>query len=129
MLIVDTDVMIDILRGYKPALEWLKSLKDEEILIPGFVVMELIQGCRNKKEQNRIEKEILKYEILWPTPEICEEALKTFSKFHLSKGIGIIDSLIAQLSVSLRIPLCTFNHKHYNFVPGIKLIKPYKRIT
>lgn len=31
MLILDTDVMVDILRGYQPALAWLNSLSGEEI--------------------------------------------------------------------------------------------------
>lgn len=50
MLLLDTDVMIDVLRGYDPALEWLRSLADEMIGLPGFVAMELLQGCRNRQE-------------------------------------------------------------------------------
>lgn len=47
MYIVDTDVMIDIQRGYGPALAWFTSLL-ELPSIPGFVVMELIQDAQNK---------------------------------------------------------------------------------
>jgi len=43
MILLDTDVMVDILRGYEPAKEWLASV--EEIGVPGLVAMELIQGC------------------------------------------------------------------------------------
>jgi len=50
MILLDTDIMIDLLRNYPPAVVWLRSLGDEEIALPGFVVMELIQGCRNKAE-------------------------------------------------------------------------------
>jgi len=50
--------MIDLLRGYPPALECLNSLdEDEELFLPGYVVMELIQGCRNKKEQKILQKD------------------------------------------------------------------------
>jgi predicted nucleic acid-binding protein len=35
MKLVDSDVMIDILRKYTPALEWLKTLDSEDIGIPG----------------------------------------------------------------------------------------------
>jgi predicted nucleic acid-binding protein len=55
MIILDSDVMIDLLRQYPPAVAWLKSLGDEEIVLPGFVVMELIQGCSNKAEQEKVE--------------------------------------------------------------------------
>ena len=42
MLLLDTDVMIDVLRGHDVALEWLHSLADETIGLPGFVAMELL---------------------------------------------------------------------------------------
>ena len=38
MILIDTDIMIDILRGYTPAIDWLVSLSDEEIVLPGFAV-------------------------------------------------------------------------------------------
>ena len=42
MVLLDTDVMIDILRQFPPAVSWLDSLNDEQIVLPGFVIMELI---------------------------------------------------------------------------------------
>lgn len=51
MIFLDTDVMIDLLRQYPPATAWLNSLGAEEIVLPGFVAMELIQVCRDKAEQ------------------------------------------------------------------------------
>ena len=56
MLILDSDIMIDILRQYPPAIDWLESLGDEEIILPGFVVMELLQGCDNKAEQEKVNR-------------------------------------------------------------------------
>ncbi len=52
MILLDTDVMIDLLRQYPSALTWLDSIDDEEILLPGFVVMELIQGCKTRANKN-----------------------------------------------------------------------------
>ena len=56
MIILDSDVMIDLLRQYQPAVAWFGSLGEEEIILTGFVVMELIQGCRNKLEQTQVEQ-------------------------------------------------------------------------
>jgi predicted nucleic acid-binding protein len=58
MILLDTDIMIDLLRQYPPAVAWLNSLGDEEIVLPGFVAMEL-QGCDNKAEQNKVEKVLI----------------------------------------------------------------------
>lgn len=50
MILLDTDVAIDLLRGYAPAKEWFDALDEDEALsLPGFVMMELIQGCDDKK--------------------------------------------------------------------------------
>lgn len=44
MIMVDTDIVIDILRKYKPAEDWLAKIKNENIALSGFVKVELLQG-------------------------------------------------------------------------------------
>jgi len=41
MILLDTDVMIDLLRQYPPAVAWLDSLGDEEIVLPGYLAVSL----------------------------------------------------------------------------------------
>lgn len=82
MVILGTDIVIDCLSIYQPALDWLDSLKLEGIVLPGFVVIELMQGVRNNIEQKRLERKIEIYEIIWPEPEVCDEALSIFSRYH-----------------------------------------------
>lgn len=127
MILLDTDVMIDLLRGYPPAVAWLGSLEAEEILLPGYVVMELIQGCTNRVEQQRVEEKLKACEIIWPSPEMCEQALSVFSQYHLSHNLGILDALIGQIAVSLDMPLYTFNQKHYAAIPGLRFVQPYEK--
>ncbi len=76
MILLDSDVMIDLLRQYPPAVEWFDTLEDEqEIILPGYVVMEMIQGCRNKIEQERLQRELTTCGVVWPSPEDCDKAL------------------------------------------------------
>ncbi len=125
MVILDTDIMIDLLRDYPPAINWLRSLSDEIISLPGFVVMELIQGCNSKAEHQIVSTKLEIYKTLWPTHSDCNAAIKTFSQFYLSHHIGIIDSLIAQIAISLNLPLQTFNKTHYDPIPGLTTRQPY----
>ena len=127
MILLDTDVMIDLLRRYSPAVAWLESLGDEELLLPGFVVMELLQGCRDKTEQEKLEKELQPYAITWPSPETCNEARSVFANTHLSHGLGLLDALVGQTAVALQVPLYTFNDKHYAAVPGLRTLQPYTK--
>jgi predicted nucleic acid-binding protein len=101
------------------------ALGDEEILLPGFVVMELLQGCRNKTEQEQVEKTLQAYAVIWPSPETCNEAVVVFASVHLSHGLGMLDALIGQTAVALQVPLYTFNQKHYVAVPHLQTVQPY----
>jgi len=127
VVILDTDVMVDILRGHSPALSWLTDLGNEVLGLPGFVVMELIQGCRSKREQELLERTLLAYKVLWPQEQDYDAALAIFAAFHLSSGIGVIDTIIAQTAIGLGKPLYTFNEKHYSAIHGLKTIRPYNR--
>jgi len=128
MVIVDTDVLIDVFRRYAPAVEWLaKTVDEDEVVLPGYVVMELIQGARDKEEQEKMRKTIEEYAVVWPSEETCNQATQMLAKYHLSSGIGIIDALIGQLALDMGLPLHTFNKKHYENVSGLDVREPYQK--
>jgi predicted nucleic acid-binding protein len=69
MILLDSDVLIDLLREYPPATMWFGSLnEDEELAVSGYVVMELVQGCRNKAEQDRVLRELAACGVVWLSP-------------------------------------------------------------
>jgi predicted nucleic acid-binding protein len=127
MIVMDSDVIIDFLRQHPPAVEWLVTLGDEEIALPGYVAMELIQGCNNKTELRKLEKFIATFEVVWPSASVCNEALKVFSQYSLSHNLGLLDTLIGQTAIALGLPLYTFNQKHYVAIPGLATVQPYQR--
>jgi len=63
MIFLDTDIMIDVLRGFDPAVIWLKGMQDQEIGLPGLVAMELIQGCQHVREQKQLEKYLSRFPL------------------------------------------------------------------
>ena len=112
MILLDTDVMVDILRGHAPALEWLKSSAEQEVGLLGLVVMELLQGCQNSKQQQNLQKKIRGFLLFWATTQDCQRALADFSAFHLSHKLGMLDTLIGETAIGLGADLATFNAKH-----------------
>ena len=127
MIIMDTDIIVDFLRHYPHAIRWLKSFGDEEIALPGYVVMELIQGCNNNTDLKKLEKFIENFEVIWPSSETCDNALKIFIKFNMSHNLGLLDALIGQTALSLDLPIHTFNRKHYEVIPDLLTIQPYQK--
>ena len=106
MIFIDTDVMVDVLRRYDPAIEWLDSLGSEVVGLPGLVAMELLQGCRDREEEQQVEGILRPYKLYWPAPEDCARAFDDFSSYHLSHGLGILDALIAGTAVGLPCTAC-----------------------
>ncbi len=127
MLLLDTDILIDVLRGYSPALLWLQSLGDQEIGIPGFVAMELLDGCENSREADQLLRNLSGVQIFWPGEEACDAALAAFAKGRLSHRLSIFDALIGHCALELNLPLHTFNQKHFKAVPGLKTVQPYSK--
>src|SRR5262245_43320250 len=126
MLLLDTDILIDIQRGHPPAVAWFSALQDMPS-IPGLVAMELVQDSKNVRQVRKALKLIAPLPIVWPTEKDCNRAFSDFTAYHHSGGLGLIDSLIAACAIGVSATLCTFNEKHYRVVPGLVIDKPYKR--
>ncbi|MGL4461122.1 MAG: type II toxin-antitoxin system VapC family toxin [Planctomycetia bacterium] len=126
MFLLDTDILIDVQRGHAPAVAWFSSLSDLPG-VPGLVVMELVQGCRDSRQVRGVLRLAGPLPVVWPTADDGRRALTDFSTFHLSHGLGLLDALIAATAVGAGAELCTFNAKHYRFVPGIAIVQPYQR--
>lgn len=129
MILMDTDVLVDIYRQYPPAMTWLESLGKKTALgISGFSLFELMDGAENRLQMQRIKKLLDPFPLFWPTSGDYRRAVKTFSMVHLSHGSSIADILIGETSVGLGVPIHTFNEKHLSVVPRLEVVKPYSRI-
>jgi len=90
-------------------------------------MMELIQGCRTKSEQQKMMKHLKEFPLLWPSNDSCNRALRNFAATYSSHGIGILDAIIAEIAVETGFPLHTFNQKHYLPHPTLQTVQPYSR--
>jgi predicted nucleic acid-binding protein len=127
MILLDADVLIDVSRHFPPAAAWPASLSNQQIAAPGYVIMELVEGCRNRQDQQRMEALANQFDVVWPTVAGCQEALALFRRFHLSHHLGLLDALIAATAIELNVPLHTFNVKHFQHVPQLRIVQPYVR--
>lgn len=127
MRLLDTDVLIDIRRGFAPAELWYASLQ-EMPSVPGFVVMELVIGCRDKTELVRLSTFLSGLPIIWPSKADCQRGLEHLRDYRLSHSLGLVDALIAATALGQGATLCTFNMKHFSAVPGLVTEQPYSRI-
>jgi predicted nucleic acid-binding protein len=127
MILVDTDILIDVFRNHPPAVAWLNSVLTQKPALPGYVVLELLAGCHDKIGVQFVQQRIRNFAVLWPDSPAANAILPVFSKAHLTHALGIIDSLIAATALTHGLPLYTFNQKHFAAVPGLKTMQPYIR--
>ncbi len=126
MILLDTDIAIDILRKHPPALAWIGAVQDR-VCLPGIVALELFQGCHDKRQVRALRKQIAPFAVLWPAEHACDAALGMFTSAHLTHSLGLLDCLIAPTALTYAVPLHTFNQKHFGVVPGLRTIQPYNR--
>lgn len=126
MLVLDTDILIDVQRGHANALAWLGALQALPSL-PGFVLMELIQDARDLREVRVAQRLVAPFPIIWPSESDCHRALADFAKYHLSHRLGLIDALIGACVLGRGDTLCTFNVKHYSVIRGLNTTQPYQK--
>lgn len=98
MLLLDTDVLIDVQRGYAPAVTWFSGLS-ELPSVPGYVIMELIQDASNSQQVRQALKLTAPLPVIWPSETDCARALSDFTAYHLSHRLGLLDSLIAACAI------------------------------
>lgn len=128
-LLLDTDIVIDMLRRYTPAMDWFRGRADDVTLaISGFSEFELVTGCRDQIELDRLGKLLAGFDVLWLNPSECVIALDRYRRDRLRHGARMIDTLVAQTALTFDVPLHTFNVRHYRYIPDIRVIAPYSRL-
>ena len=127
MVLVDTDVLIECLRGASPAKAWLTSFSQEALGVPGIVAMELLMGCRNQRELDQTQRFLASFNVVFPDASEFERGCNLLVSLRLSAGLGIPDCLIAAMALSRGSRVYTFNLKHFQAVPGLDAQQPYPR--
>ncbi|MCW5969264.1 MAG: type II toxin-antitoxin system VapC family toxin [Blastocatellales bacterium] len=126
LTIVDSDILIDVARGEADAINCLSRLeKTSALAISTVSQMELIVGCRNKKELADLEKFLSRYQVLKLTGQISDRAADLLTQYFLSHGLLIADELIAATALVHNEALITKNQRDFRFIAGLNLL-PYQ---
>lgn len=123
--IIETNVIVDLLRYYKPAVGWVQTKTQPTLGIPPIIWMEVVSGGVNKTERLRSARLMEQFEMIYLTQSDLAWAMQTQMQYELSHGVGMMDCLIASVSYRLQIPLYTHNLKHFSPLLGKLAQRPY----
>ena len=119
--LIDSDVLIDILRGNDRATEYLlRTRRVEAVLSVAPVRTEVLGGVR--QEDVRRTMDILGL-VQWMdvTVELADMAAGLTRRHRPAhSGIGIVDYLLAAAAVAVDGVVATRNTRHFPMVPGLQ---------
>ncbi len=121
MIVLDTNILIEILKGDSVTVEKVESLT-EHLSILSISVMELYYGALNKAELNKLEKFVFLFDIIHIDETISRMAVKLSKRYAKSHTLDIPDSLIASTALLNDAKLLTYNKKDFKYIEGMKLL-------
>ena len=120
MILLDTNILIEILKGDRRTIEKVESL-NERAAISAISAMELYFGARDKAEMRKLERFVSLFEIIHLNYEISTLAMKLIQKYAKSHTLDIPDGLIAATALTQRCRLFTYNRKDFRYIEGLML--------
>ena len=122
-VLIDSCVLIDVLRGHARALDFLIGL-EETPLVAAVTIGELFSGAPRPGEEARIIELSLQLKLV-PADFAVARLGGTFCrKYGASHGVTLIDALIAASARLCRAPLVTRNVRHFPMLDN--LVVPYR---
>ena len=124
--LVDTDVLIDFLRGHEQAVSFV-NLESDRIILSSIVVVELYAGVRGGKgetEQRTLDRFLSLFRIVCVTAAIARLGGLYKRDYGKSHGISLADAVVAATATLENAELKTLNVKHY---PMFHTIEPAYR--
>lgn len=118
-ILLDTDVMVDFLRGYPKAVALVKSHAGT-IVLSSIVVAELYAGVKGDRELATLDDFIALCHVVPVTQEIARTGGIHKRDYAKSHGIGLADAIIAATAQAEEADLTTLNVKHYPMLKGIR---------
>ena len=123
MVLLDSDILIDYLRGLSAARNYFKSVDAAAISIVS--VTELVSGARNDEEEAAINELFSTMHIVGVDEKIAREAGRLRRQFLRSHNVETADALIAATSILHRLQMVTLNRRHYPMLADV--LVPYRK--
>jgi predicted nucleic acid-binding protein len=123
-LLLDTDVLVDYLRGTEEAVEYLEECTGT-LLLSSITVAELYAGVREGRERTALSTFVTAFGLVPVTREIAERGGLWRRDYGRSHDTGLADALIAATADIAQAQLVTLNQKHFPMLSAV--LVPYRK--
>ena len=122
MMLIDTCVFVDCLRGRQAALSFLEQLPGGT-LVSVVTIAELAAGARNRSARALVDDVTADCRVIDLDVETARLGGDFKRRFRPSHGTDLIDALIAATAKQVGARLATVNRKHFPMLDN--LLVPY----
>ena len=121
MIVADSDVLIDALRGKEPGKGRIEiELQTGRLATTSVSVFELRSGAKTPRERAKVDALLEALTVLpFDTAAADAAASIRLELESVGKGLAMADYLIAGICVSRSAILLTRNRAHFDRVPGL----------
>lgn len=124
--LLDTDVVIDFLRGHPKARSAFEKLP-EDCAVSAITVAELHVGVREGAERLALETLLATLAVVDLDAALAAEGGLLRRDWGKSHGVGLNDALIAATALRSGRVLWTLNDKHYPMLERAMCRRPYAK--
>lgn len=121
--LVDSSVLIDILRGYPEAHAWFDQ--QPILYITRITWIEVIQGAKDNSSQQRSLKLMRRFGLIELQASDITLAADLMLSWRLKLNIDLGDCLLCATVLRLQQPFYTRNLKHFSPILGELAVSPY----
>ena len=118
-ILLDTDVLVDFLRGHSKAVAFVKAQSDR-IILSSIVIAELYAGVKGNAEQVALEDFISLFHVVTVDTEIAKAGGIYKRDYAKSHGVGLADAILAATAEAENAELKNLNTKHYPMFKGLR---------
>jgi predicted nucleic acid-binding protein len=118
MIILDTDIFIEILKGN---LDLNKLPNNQAIALSAITAMELFCGAFNKRELNKITKALTSFEVIQVDSDISVRSISLIQSYAKSHNLNIPDAIIAATAIDKGVTLYSRNLRDFRFIDLLQL--------
>ena len=124
--LIDTDVIIDHLRGIPDAQDFLENVMGKsDCFLSTITIAELYVGVREGKERKILDQFINEFQVATIDAKTAQQSGIYRRDYGKSHGVGLADAIIAATAMIMDLSLVTLNKKHYPMLK--KIHTPYHK--
>lgn len=118
-ILLDTDVLVDFLRGHAEALAFVNA-HSGRIILSSIVVAELYAGVKGNAEQAVLDDFVSLFRVIPVSAEIAKTGGLYKRDYGKSHGVGLADAVLAATAEAESAELKTLNTKYYPMLQGLR---------